>query len=47
MNAQEYWKLFMETGAPELYLLYNNARRMEKSHVLDDTGPGTAGHTLQ
>lgn len=47
MNAQEYWKLFIETGAPELYLLYNNARRMEKSHVLDDTGPGAAGHTLQ
>ena len=47
MDAQEYWKLFLDTGAPEMYLLYNNARRMEKFHVFDNTGPGTAGHTLQ
>ena len=47
MNAQDYWQMFLETGAPELYLLYNNARKMERSHVLDDSGPGVAGHTLQ
>lgn len=47
MNAQDYWQIFLETGAPELYLLYNNARRMEGRHVLDDTGPGLTGHTLQ
>ena len=47
MNAQDFWQMFLETGAPELYLLYNNARKMEKTHVLDDSGPGASGHTLQ
>lgn len=47
MNAQDYWQVFLETGAPEFYLLYNNARRMEQSNVLDDTGPCVTGHTLQ
>lgn len=26
MNAEEYWKLFTETGAPEAYLLYLRAK---------------------
>ena len=47
MDAHDYWKLFLDTGAPEMYLLYNNAKRMEQTHVLDDTGPGLTGHTLQ
>lgn len=46
MDANEYWKLFLDTGAPEMYLLYNNAKRMEQTHVFDDTGPGITGHTL-
>ena len=47
MTAQDYWSMFMETGAPEWYLMYNRALRMEKSHVLDDTGPGCPGRSLQ
>lgn len=47
MNASDYWQMFMETGAPELYLLYNNAKKMETTHVLDDSGAGPAGHQLQ
>ena len=47
MLSQDYWKLFQETGAPELYLLYNNARKMENSHVFNDQGPGAPGHSLQ
>ena len=47
MNSQEYWQLFMETGAPEAYLLFNNARKMELDHVLDNSRPGTSGHSLQ
>ena len=47
MNAQNYWQLFMETGAPELYMLYTNARRMEDPHVSDDQGAGAPGHGLQ
>ena len=47
MKAADYWQMFLETGAPEVYLLYNNARRMEQINVLDNPGPGVTGHTLQ
>lgn len=47
MKSQDYWQMFLETGAPELYLLYNNARKMENTHVLDDTGAGTPDYSLQ
>lgn len=46
MVAQDYWQLFMETGSPEIYLLYQNARKMEQSHVYYDSGPGPTGHCL-
>lgn len=47
MIAQEYWQLFLETGAPEVYLLYNNARKMENKDVYDCSGPGITGLDLQ
>ncbi len=47
MNAQDYWKIFLETGAPEMYLLYNRARRMEEHNVCNDPGPCSAGLGLQ
>lgn len=47
MNAQTFWQLFMETGAPEMYMLYNKLRKMEDVHVSDDTGAGVADNTLQ
>ena len=47
MNSQDYWQIFMDTGAPEMYLLYQNARKMEMSNVLDDTGSGASGNQLQ
>lgn len=47
MDAQSYWMLFLETGAPEVYLLYNKARRMEDTDVLDDPGLGAPCHGLQ
>lgn len=43
MNAADYWQMFLETGAPELYLLYNNAKKMENTHVFDGSGTGSAG----
>ncbi len=46
MTAQDYWQMFLETGAPEMYLLYNNARKMEHAHVFDNSGSGAAGHNL-
>ena len=47
MMAQDYWQMFLETGAPEIYLMYNNAKKMENSHVPEDKGTCTAGTALQ
>ena len=47
MNAKEYWQLFMETGAPEADLLYNQAKRMESSHVCNYQGIGASADGLQ
>lgn len=47
MQSTDYWKLFLETGAPEIYLLYNNARRLEASDASEITRIGPAGGELQ
>ncbi len=47
MNAMDYWKIFMETGAPEAYLSYTKLLQMEGDHVSDDPWPGSSGHGLQ
>lgn len=38
MESKEYWKLFMDTGAPEMYLLYVKQLKAEDNHVFN--GPG-------
>ena len=47
MEAKDYWQIFLETGAPEMYLLYTKAKRMEGIRVSDDQGPCTEGYKLQ
>lgn len=47
MDTNVFWQMFLETGAPEMYLLYNQAKRMENNHVPDDTGTGATGNSLQ
>ncbi len=47
MNAANYWQLFLETGAPEMYLLYHQALKTEEKHVSDHPGNCPAGHGLQ
>ena len=47
MNADIFWQFFLKTGSPEAYLMYNEARRLEQSHVPHYKGPGGSGHTLQ
>ena len=47
MKSEVCWKLFLETGSPEAYLMYNEAKRWECSHVSEYKGPGDSGHTLQ
>ena len=47
MNAANYWELFLETGAPEMYLLYQQARKSEEKHVSDHSGHCAEGYGLQ
>lgn len=47
MQAQDYWNLFLETGAPEAYLSYTKALKMEGNHVSDDPGNRPESHGLQ
>ena len=47
MNAQDYWQLFLETGAPELYLLYTKAAKTEGVHVPDCSGHRFESNGLQ
>ena len=46
MNVNQLWQTFLETGSPEVYLLYNQAKKVEKTNVLDGTGIGAARNSL-
>ena len=47
MNSRQLWQAFLDTGAPEMYLLYNQAKKQEESHVSNDQGSGVTGYELQ
>ena len=47
MEAKEYWQLFLETGAPEAYLLYSKQVKSEAQYVLDHSGCCSEGDGLQ
>ena len=47
MDSQSIWQMFLETGAPEMYLLFNKVRKMEEGHVPDGSRAGTESNTLQ
>ncbi len=47
MDSHTFWQLFLDTGAPEMYMLYNTLRKMEDADVSDDTGFSSANNTLQ
>lgn len=44
MDAKDYWNFFMETGAPELYLMYAKAMRSEEKDVSENKGTGHSCH---
>ena len=46
MKSQDYWQIFMDTGAPEAYLLYK-AKEAEENHVSDHPGHRSESHGLQ
>lgn len=43
MMSTEYWKCFIDSGAPEYYLLYSYAKKMEEADVFNDKGTGASG----
>lgn len=47
MNAKDYWTVFLETGAPEAYLLYSAALKTEGKHVPDHSGSRPENGRLQ
>jgi len=47
MDSNIAWQLFLETGAPELFVLYNQVRKAEIPHVLDSPGPCAQGYKIQ
>ena len=47
MDSQHLWHMFVQTGSPELYLLYAQAKRTEEHGVFNSQGTGDAHHQLQ
>lgn len=47
MNAGEYWKLFMQTGSPECYMLFREAKRSEEQDVSESSGSGAPTNGVQ
>lgn len=47
MDAKEYWQLFLETGAPEVYMMYTRVLKAEGSHVSEYNSLGAESERLQ
>ncbi len=47
MKAMDYWQLFLDTGAPEAYLMYSTMRKSEDTHVFDHPGRSPESYGLQ
>ena len=47
MDPISLWQAFIETGAPEFYLMYNQARKAELNHVSDGSGTGHQSNQIQ
>lgn len=46
MNAHDYWTLFLQTGAPEIYLKFK-ALQSEEKDVFNDPGHRAESYGLQ
>ena len=47
MKAIDYWNLFLDTGAPECYLMFQKVRRTEGENVFEDTRPCAPANGVQ
>ena len=46
MDAENLWQAFLDTGAPELYLLYAKAKKEEENHVFNGPWAGFKSDNL-
>lgn len=46
MDAKALWQMFMDTGAPEFYLMYNQVRKAEVTDVFNDPGAGAQSNQI-
>ena len=37
MRSENLWQVFLDTGAPELYVLYAQAKKVEETHVFNSS----------
>jgi hypothetical protein len=47
MKSTDYWQLFLETGAPEAYLMYSQMLKSEANYVYDGSGHRPESNRLQ
>lgn len=47
MNQQAMWSIFLQTGAPEAYLLYCEARKAKDNYVSDNPGACDPSYKIQ
>ena len=47
MKSTDYWQLFLDTGAPEAYLMYTKQVKSEVAYVYDDSGHRPESNRLQ
>lgn len=47
MDAKEIWDLFLETGAPEVYMMYTRALKSEGNHVPEHHSLGAESQPIQ
>ena len=47
MDSNECFRVFMDSGIPEYYVLYQQLKKMEESDVSNDPGTSTSGLSLQ
>ena len=47
MKDHMFWNMFLQTGSPEAYLLFSEARKVKDEYVSDHTRPGDQGNQIQ
>lgn len=46
MDSKFFWEVFLDTGAPEMFVYYQEAKRSEEAYVSDSAGVGSPCNTI-